>query len=350
MKIKYLGNKDITYWYRNRSLGPCQGSAIWRSLKKVSQFFLKRLIWKLQSGNNILIGFDSILGVQTESPIPQQLLMSLHQKGLFYWAQVLQGWQGTIPIWKLAIDLGLNGTLIEIWNKVIWDMKHEGFYKIEENDGIVLQIKEGKSNILVKDIYISMNGNLIDASRRIFPKSFWKVGSPLKIILFASLVFHDRNLTWNNLQKKNWHGPAICSICLAKSEDNLHIFLNCHNTQILWNRLASHFGFSVTPHFSIMDTLQWWSSQKIEWRPIPLIVFWFVWKWRNKRIFENGKEDFGYLYDKIIPFYSKSFHIFPIKYNLSICRQQYSSPTLGHTSMEHQETTYLLEWWTGDEQ
>lgn len=61
MKIKYLGNKDISFWYKNILLGSCQGSAIWRSFKKVSQFFLKRLIWKLHTGNNILIGFDPIL-------------------------------------------------------------------------------------------------------------------------------------------------------------------------------------------------------------------------------------------------------------------------------------------------
>lgn len=186
-----------------------------------------------------------------------------------------------------------------------------GFYKSKENDSIVLQIKEGKSNVLVKDIYLSMMENFMDDSRRIFPKSFWKTGVPLKITLFAWLAFHDRNLTWTNLQKRNWHGPTICSIFFAEAEDNFHIFLNCHKTRILWNRLATHFGFVVIAHSSIMDALQWWSSQKTEWRPIPLLVFWFVWKWRNKRIFENGKEDFGHIYDKIIPFYSTILLDFP---------------------------------------
>lgn len=230
VKTKYLRNKDIQYWYRTKSFGKNQGSVIWSSLTKVSQYFFKRMLWKFQSGNHILIGIDPISGVQSDSPFLEKLLTAFHQKGIFFWAQVINGWQGSIPTWKTTNELGLEASPTDSWNKIIWDMKLAGLYRSEVNDSIIIQIKEGKSNVQVKDIYLSMIANHMDVSRCIFPVSFWKTGVPLKITLFAWLVFHDKNLTWNNLQKRNWQGPAICYICFAGTEDNHHMFLNCHIT------------------------------------------------------------------------------------------------------------------------
>lgn len=172
--------------------------------------------------------------------------MSLHQKGLFYWSQVLHGWQGFVPIWKSAIELGLDDTLTDLWNKTLWDMKLAGFYKSEENDSIVLQIKEGKSNVLVKDIYLSMMENFMDDSRRIFPKSFWKTGVPLKITLFAWLAFHDRNL------------GLICRKETGTGQPYAQFFLQKRKTiSIFFSTVIKHGFFGIGwQHISVLLSLR----------------------------------------------------------------------------------------------
>lgn len=303
IRMKYLGNKDVYYWYRNRFMWPSQELAIWRSFQKVLPFFYKNIIWKLQTGNSALIRFDAIMGVEMDPPIAPQLLSILHQKGLFYWAQVIKEWKEAIPQWKSNRELGLEGTTAAQWNKIIWTMKNAGIYKTEDSDSIVWQVKKGRSNVLVRDIYLSMIEQRRETSQKLFPYSLWKAGCPLKITLFSWLVYHNKNLTWANLQKKSRHGPAICIIYLSDAEDNMHIFLKCPLTQNLRKRMASYFGFPEISHPSIIDAYEWWGSQKIIRRPIPLIVIWFIWKWRNNKIFQNNKEEFGHIFDKIIPFY-----------------------------------------------
>lgn len=84
IKMKYMGNKDIHFWYRNDFMWQSNGSMIWRSFQKILPVFKRSIIWKLNTGNNILIGSDAIMGVEMESPFPPPLLALLHQKGLFY--------------------------------------------------------------------------------------------------------------------------------------------------------------------------------------------------------------------------------------------------------------------------
>lgn len=145
-------------------------------------------------------------------------------------------------------------------------------------------------------------------TKKIFPYSLWKVNCPLKIIIFSWLVYHNKNFTWTNFQKRGWQGPAICSICSVNTEDNLHIFLKCLLSQSMWMQMATYSGFPTISHPSMEDAYEWWGSQKTIWRPIPLIICWFIWKWRNKTIFQNCKESFGLIIDKVIPFYFSILH------------------------------------------
>lgn len=209
--------------------------------------------------------------------------------------------------------LGLQGTMAAQWEKIIWTMKNAGIFKTEDRDKIIWQVKKGQPNVLVSDIYLSLIELNRVCAQEPFPYSFWKSGCPIKIILFSWLVYNNKNLTWTNLQKRKWQGPVICIICLSNTEDNMHIFLSCPLSQILWKQMASVFGFSVVNHPTIVEAYKWWASQKSVWHPIPLIVNWFIWKWRNKKIFQNNKENFGQLFDKIIPYYSLILPIIPLQ-------------------------------------
>lgn len=236
-------------------------------------FFCGNLIWNFHNGNNILIGVDAIKGVEMVQSITPHLLSLLHQKALFYWAQVIEGWKDDIPQWKSNKVLALQGDMATQWKSIICNMKYAGFYKIKDRDSIEWQVKKGRSTVLVRDIYQSLIDQRVETSQKIFPYSLWKVCCPLKIVIFSWSLYHNRNLTWSNLQKRRWYGPAIWVICLANIEDNLHIFLSCPQSPNLWTRLATYYGFPNISHSSITEAFEWWVSQKVIWCRIPLIVF-----------------------------------------------------------------------------
>lgn len=83
IKKKYMGSKDISYWFRLGRIGSIYGSAIWLSFRKIEGFFLKYLVWSFQSGSRILIGFDTFLSGQEEIILPGTLLNFFHRKGFF---------------------------------------------------------------------------------------------------------------------------------------------------------------------------------------------------------------------------------------------------------------------------
>lgn len=73
-------------------------------------------------------------------------------------------------------------------------------------DELVWSMGSSKQHVRVKDIYASVSSSLA--------------------ILFSSLVYYNRNLTWEVLQRKGWIGPGRCSMCCQASETNVHMFFN----------------------------------------------------------------------------------------------------------------------------
>lgn len=155
-----------------------------------------------------------------------------------------------------------------------------------------------------KHIYLQLQISEYEQMDNIFPSSTWKSGCPLKIIIFAWLVFYNRNLTWENLQKRNLCGLAIWPLCRSKVENNLHIFLLCPQSQMIWRNLAAHFGYTNSSYPSISEAFNEWSNMIIEWRPIPFITIWAIWKWRNGTIFKSKRESHSTVFESIICLYN----------------------------------------------
>ena len=95
---KYLGRKNISFWYSKGRIGSSHRSSIWLSLHKIERLFLENLIWSFQSGKKILIGKDVFLSGTEEISIPESLLTFLHRKGILFWDSLITRWQGPIPI------------------------------------------------------------------------------------------------------------------------------------------------------------------------------------------------------------------------------------------------------------
>jgi len=300
IRKKYMGNKELKYWYRKGTLGSPHGSAIWLSFRQIESFFLQNLSWNIQNGRNVHIGFDHIMHTGENFIVPPNIIMALHRKGIFTWSQIIVEWQEGTPIWKDPQELGLRGDLQQQWNNIMMTMRTSSICRMEGNDSLTWRGKREREEIQVKGIYLVLVKGIPYPFLNVFPMYLWKIGAPYKMIHFSWLIFPNKNLTWENLQKRNWSSPGICLMCKVEGEKNCHMFLNCCFTLQLWKDLANIFGFSLVYHSSLQDALFWWSSQKSSIRSIPKLLFWSVWKLRNKLLFQDGKEDIKSMLEKII--------------------------------------------------
>lgn len=72
---KYLGGKDLTYWYRRGSFGSAHGSPISLSLRKIEGIIGRHLVWRFQTGDKILIGRDPLICGKEELSFPRSLMI-----------------------------------------------------------------------------------------------------------------------------------------------------------------------------------------------------------------------------------------------------------------------------------
>jgi len=113
---KYLKDKYFSFWYRNGTIGIKQGSTIWISFLNIENIFIHHLARKFQSDNLILISIDLILGAGNKCSISRRIIHHLHGGRIYFWGQVINGWQGLLPIWKMAHKLRVYGQVELEWN------------------------------------------------------------------------------------------------------------------------------------------------------------------------------------------------------------------------------------------
>jgi len=210
---KYLKGKPLVYWYRRKSLGSAGGSAIWRGFRKIQLLFFDFLRWRINTGSNILIGIEpTILGLEESlSPV---LISFLHSQGLFTWNKLILHWSSSTPTWMSADDLHLPSSLRQLWASAVMSLDGKGIKQSGTNDILVWLKSKSTMPVSVKDLYAAASLSLQPLQLPLFPMKFWKSSCSLKATLFSWLVFSNRNLTWDVLQKKaGWVlADASCAV------------------------------------------------------------------------------------------------------------------------------------------
>eukprot|EP00253_Pinus_taeda_P012614 PITA_12614 len=221
---------------------------------------------------------------------------SLH-RGIFGsgpWSKTIQTkyLKGRSLLFWTAEQLGLPPSLSPIWSQVILSLQAAGVARCGSSDHLRWSSSGSSATILVKDVYSDLIHSMAPAPAPFFPTSLWKTGCPPRMIFFAWLLFNNRNLTWDNLQKRSWHGPSICFSCESDVEINLHIFFSCCLSLELWSDLTCLYSFPHVLFNYVQEAFKWWSSQPAKLRPLLIITLWFIWRWRNHWIFDSHKSPF----------------------------------------------------------
>lgn len=220
---------------------------------------------------------------------PGCLISYFQSKGIFTWDRLIKSWASSSPIWMDEEDLSLSPSMRPVWSSAIQNFSSKDVHRFGNKDELVWALSKLSQPIRVKDIYNAMTACLPAGSDPIYPHSLWKVTCPLKMILFSWLVFSNKNLSWEVLQKKGWNGPSKCSMCLSDLESNVHMFFQCASTLQIWYALSLSFCFPHRVFASVQEGYTWWSGQCPSLRSMFVLVVWILWKWKNDRIFQDSK-------------------------------------------------------------
>jgi len=74
--------------------------------------------------------------------------------------------------------------------------------------------------------------------------------------------------------------------------------------QIIWWNLVAHFGYTHSSFPSIPEAFKGWSVMNKEWRAIPLLTIWAIWKWRNGMNFSTKRESHSSVIESILSLYN----------------------------------------------
>lgn len=127
-------------------------------------------------------------------------------------------------------------------------------------------------------------------------KAIWKLQLPHRIQSFTWLALQNKLLTNEERQRQHLIDYTQCAGCLSSSESMIHVLRNCVHSATVWRELGAS---NVLPNFFSCQIEDWWQlnlkcgtkgDTDIQWNLIFCCTTWFLWKWRNFRIFRNANE------------------------------------------------------------
>ncbi|GJS89701.1 RNA-directed DNA polymerase, eukaryota, reverse transcriptase zinc-binding domain protein [Tanacetum coccineum] len=135
----------------------------------------------------------------------------------------------------------------------------------------------------------------------------WNRYLPKKINIFIWRVLRDRLPTRWNLSRKGIDLDSLnCPICDTSVETTNHSLWFCSLATTLWHRvfvwldIAPPNPSNIQDVFSWLDNMRLSSAQKSALEVICGVVFWSLWHFRNKLIFDTSPPNRSILFDNIV--------------------------------------------------
>ena len=102
------------------------------------------LAWQVGDGENILLGFDPIVGLHTSFSLPEDLRSYLEDLNISNLSQAHNSLPNAQGYWYTADELELGGTFKQAWNAYTEGLLCGGFRLSERPDALVwVIIKKG---------------------------------------------------------------------------------------------------------------------------------------------------------------------------------------------------------------
>jgi len=263
----------------------------WRNLIKFLYLVLHWLAWSPGSGHSIILGKEVIMGMEKDSILSADLVVSLNERNVHYLYQATRDLRpGMIcSILLDSVELGLEGDLATEWEKFRRDMIGSRVQLLDRPDELNWTGGDKSGKLKVKSVYNALVTKLWKKTIGGWREKLWLWECPQKIKLFVWPVVENKILTWKNLQIKGLVGPGIFHLCKSNWETVKHLFVNCPFTISVWERIKLALTLSIGWNGSLVfECFENWNVRNILCPTLPAYICWFIWLERNKTIFESG--------------------------------------------------------------
>ena len=136
----------------------------------------------------------------------------------------------------------------------------------------------------------------------------WRTSAPVKVAFLVWEASHEKILTIDNLQKRGITLVNRCFMCKVDVESVDHLLLQCKVAWTLWEIAISCLGICWVSPGNIRSHLLAWEGMfgrkarkknKAGWM-LPHVIFWCIWRERNRRAFEGIEIPIQHLKDIVL--------------------------------------------------
>ncbi|GJZ26885.1 RNA-directed DNA polymerase, eukaryota, reverse transcriptase zinc-binding domain protein [Tanacetum coccineum] len=143
-------------------------------------------------------------------------------------------------------------------------------------------------------------------------KTRWIKEVPIKINIHAWKVKNDCFPTRFNMSRRGMQIDSIlCPLCNSMAESSRHMFFSCNFIRDIMLKInrwweVDHREFdSYDEWLELLASIRLPMKVKKVFEGICVIVWWYTWNWRNKKIFGHETSPKARIFDEIV---SRSFH------------------------------------------
>lgn len=121
----------------------------------------------------------------------------------------------------------------------------------------------------------------------------WKIKVPNKMKFFMWTALHEKILRNAERKRRNLTTNGECDTCHGKEESMAHILRDCSHNEDVWTALVRRDRWrkwrQTNPRQwlvqNIMEKDQ--PATNCEWPRMFVITSWWLWRWRNGRVFNS---------------------------------------------------------------
>jgi len=120
-------------------------------------------------------------------------------------------------------------------------------------------------------------------------RTIWRLPIPQRMRFFLWLTAHDRLMTNALRVTRGLASDSRCKACPQEDEDTLHVLRDCRFAWEVWSNL----GPAGEREIFFSTPLRTWLRNNLvkpvhaSWPILFATAVWWLWKWRNKRCFED---------------------------------------------------------------
>jgi hypothetical protein len=275
-------NPNIFYSSHNRS------SQFFKGLMWAAKAAKMGYRWKVGNGKKIKFWEDNWLGHSSLAVQFWDLYLIVNEKS----SSIADLWDGTNL--KCTFRRTVDARLGRLWMEIVQIASTINFS--DEEDALIWKFSSNGS-------YSSQSLYRVINSRGVMPvhsPSIWSLKIPPRVQFFLWLLTNNKNLTRDNLAKRQHVEDKTCLFC-GEAETANHLFFMCVVAEQMWIRISEVVRRGVGVSFESIG-LCWLSEKKfMTINVITSAALWALWKLRNEMCFQNRAwRNMGHLLMKVV--------------------------------------------------